>query len=91
MRRADRLPRAAARRPAPGTGSGGGYATFLGAKLGVHLPFWWDLGAIAVFSLIVFYFAVNSRLSPERTNAHALEAAADARQEDLDLGVGHAA
>jgi amino acid transporter len=74
-----------------GAGSSGGYATFLGAKLGVHLPFWWDLGAIAVFSLIVFYFAVNSRLGPERTIAHAEEAAADAHQEDLDLGVGHAA
>jgi hypothetical protein len=39
----------------------------------------------------VFYYAVNSRLSPERTNAHALETAADAHQEDLDLGVAHAA
>jgi amino acid transporter len=72
-----------------GTGSAGGYQTFLGAKIGVHLPFWWDLGAIAVFSLIVFYFAVNSRLGPERVQAHAEEAAADAHQEDLDLGVGH--
>lgn len=71
------------------TGSTGGYATFLGTKLGVHLPFWWDLGAIAVFSLIVFYLGVNSRLSPERVVAHAEEAAADAHQEDLDLGVGH--
>jgi amino acid transporter len=73
------------------TGSGGGYATFLGTKLTVHLPFWWDLGAIAVFSLIVFYFGVNSRLGPERTLVHAEEAAADAHQEDLDLGVGHPA
>jgi hypothetical protein len=31
---------------------------------------------------------VHSRLSPERTEANALEAAAD--QEDLDLGVGPA-
>jgi len=74
-----------------GTGSAGGYETFLGAKLGVHLPFWWDLGAIAVFSLVVFYFAVNSHLGTERVVAHAEEAAADAHQEDLDLGVGHAA
>jgi len=73
-----------------GTGSAGGYETFLGAKLGVHLPFWWDLGAIAVFSLVVFYFAVNSHLGTERVVAHAEEAAADAHQEDLDLGVGHA-
>jgi amino acid transporter len=73
------------------TGSSGGYATFLGTKIGVHLPFWWDLGGIAVFALIVFYFAVNSSLSTERVIAHAEEAAADAHQEDLDLGVGHVA
>ena len=69
----------------------GGYDTFFGLKIGVHLPFWWDLGAIAVFALIVFYFGVNSRLGPERVQAHAEEAAADAHQEDLDLGVGHSA
>ena len=71
------------------TGSGGGYATFLGAKLGLHMRFGWDLIIIGVFSLAVFYFAVNSRLGPEQTVAHAEEAAADAHQEDLDLGVGH--
>jgi amino acid transporter len=73
------------------TGSAGGYATFFGVKIGVHLPFWWDLGAIAIFALIVFYYGVNSRLGPERVEEHALEAAADAHQEDLDLGVGHTA
>jgi hypothetical protein len=44
-----------------------------------------------VFSLIVFYYAVNSRLGPEQVSEHALEAAADAHQEDLDLGVGQPA
>jgi amino acid transporter len=73
------------------TGSSGGYATFLGTKIGVHMPFWYDLGAIAIFSLIVFYYGVYSRLGPERVAAHAEEVAADAHQEDLDLGVGHAA
>jgi amino acid transporter len=74
-----------------GTGSGGGYATFLGARLGFHMRFGWDLLIIAIFALAVFYFAVNSRLSPEQTQAHALEAAADAHQENLDLSVGHPA
>ncbi len=73
------------------TGSAGGYSVFLGAKLGLHMRFGWDLLIIAIFSLAVFYFAVNSRLGPEQTQAHALEAAADAHQEDLDLGVGHPA
>jgi amino acid transporter len=67
----------------------GGFDTFLGIKIHTHLPFWWDLGAITIFSLIVFYYGVNSRLGPERVLAHAEEAAADAHQEDLDLGVGH--
>ena len=67
----------------------GGYSQVFGIALHHHLPFWWDLGYIAVFSLVVFYYAVHSRLSPERTQAHAIEAAADAHQEDLDLGVGH--
>jgi hypothetical protein len=39
----------------------------------------------------VFYFAVNSHLGSDRVVAHAEEAAADAHQEDLDLGVGHSA
>ena len=62
----------------------------MGIKIGAHLPFWWDLLGITIFALIVFYYGVNSRLGPERTQEHALEAAADAHQEDLDLGVGHA-
>ena len=68
-----------------------GYDSVFGIKINHHLPFWWDLGAIAIFALIVFYYGVNSRLGPERTQEHALEAAADAHQEDLDLGMGHAA
>ncbi|MBV9449229.1 MAG: APC family permease [Streptosporangiaceae bacterium] len=67
------------------------YPAIFGIKVTHHLPFWWDLGYIAVFSLIVFYWGVNSRLGPERTLRHAEEAAADAHQEDLDLGVGHPA
>ena len=59
-----------------------GYNEAFGIKITHHLPFWWDLGAIAIFSLIVFYYGVNSRLGPERVLEHALEAAADAHQED---------
>jgi amino acid transporter len=68
-----------------------GYDEVFGIKITHHMPFWWDLGAIAIFSLIVFYYGVNSRLGPERVLEHAEEAAADAHQEDLDLGVGHPA
>jgi amino acid transporter len=75
----------------PPIGAPSGYLTFLGAKLGLHMRFGWDLLIIAIFSLAVFYYAVNSHLSPEQVNEHALEAAADAHQEDLDLGVGHPA
>ena len=52
------------------------------------MPFWWDIGAIAIFSLIAYCYAISSRLGPERVNANGLEAVADAHQEDIDLGVG---
>ena len=68
-----------------------GYTEVFGIKIGHHLPFWWDLGSIAIFSLAVFYYAVNSRLGPEQTRQHAEEAAADAHQEDLDMGIAQPA
>jgi amino acid transporter len=67
------------------------YPAVFGIKITHHLPFWWDIAGIAVYSLIIFYYAVNSRLSPERTEANVLEAVADAHQEDLDLGIGEPA
>jgi hypothetical protein len=69
----------------------GGFPTVFGIKISHHLPFWWDIGAIAVFSLIIFYYAVGSRLSSERVNTNVLEAVADAHQEDIDLGIGEPA
>jgi amino acid transporter len=69
----------------------GGYPSVFGIAIHHHLPFWWDIGSIAVFSLIVFYFAINTRLGPERVNANVLEAVSDAHQEDIDLGIGEPA
>jgi amino acid transporter len=69
----------------------GGYSQVFGIKINHHMPFWWDIGAIAIYSLIVFYYAINSRLGPERVNANVLEAVADAHQEDIDLGIGEPA
>jgi amino acid transporter len=63
----------------------GGYSQVFGIKLHHHLPFWWDIGSISVFSLIVFYYAVNSHLGPARVNENAAEAIADAHVEDLEL------
>jgi hypothetical protein len=44
-----------------------------------------------VFSLIVFYYGIHSRLSPERIEANVVETVADAHQEDLDLGIAEPA
>lgn len=66
----------------------GGYPSVFGIAINHHLPFWWDIGGVAVFSLIVFYYAINTRLGPERVNANVLEAVSDAHQEDIDLGIG---
>jgi amino acid transporter len=63
----------------------GGFSQVFGIPIHHHLPFWWDIGAITVFSLIVFYYAVHSRLSPERTAVNVGEAVADAEQEELAL------
>ena len=69
----------------------GGYPSVFRVKISHHLPFWWDIGSIAVFSLIIFYYAINSRLGPERVNTNVLVAVADAHQEDLDLGIAEPA
>jgi hypothetical protein len=52
-----------------------------------HLPLWWDVGAVAAFSLAVYYYAIHGRLGPERVVSNVLEAVSDAHQEDLDLGL----
>lgn len=65
----------------------GGYPSVFGIAIHHHLPFWWDIGAVAVFSLAVYYYAIHSRLGPERVAPQVQEAIADAHQEELDLGV----
>jgi len=65
----------------------GGYPSVFGIAIHHHLPFWWDIGAVAVFSLAVYYYAIHSRLGPERVAPQVQEAIADAQQEELDLGV----
>jgi amino acid transporter len=65
----------------------GSYSSVFGIAIHHHLPFWWDIGAVAVFSLAVYYYAIHSRLGPERVAPQVREAIADAHQEELDLSV----
>jgi hypothetical protein len=65
----------------------GSYSSVFGIAIHHHLPFWWDIGAVAVFSLAVYYYAIHSRLGPERAAPQVREAIADAHQEELDLSV----
>jgi len=65
----------------------GSYPSVFGIAIHHHLPFWWDIGAVAVFSLAVYYYAIHSRLGPERVAPQVQEAIADAHQEELDLAV----
>jgi amino acid transporter len=67
----------------------GGYSSVFGIALHHHLPFWWDVGAVAVFSLAVYYYAVHSRLGPERVVPHVLEAVSDAHSEDPNTIAEH--
>jgi hypothetical protein len=34
-----------------------------------RLPFWWDMVVVAVFSLIIYYWAQATRLSTEEVSA----------------------
>jgi amino acid transporter len=65
----------------------GGFSEVFGIPIHHHLPFWWDVAAITVFSLAVFYYAVHSRLSPARVAANVSDAVAGAAQEELALEV----
>jgi len=65
----------------------GGYSSVFGIPIHHHMPFWWDIAAISVFSLIVFYYAIHSRLGPERVSVSAQEAISDAHMEDLEMEV----
>ena len=65
----------------------GGFSEVFGIPIHHHLPFWWDIGAITVFSLIVFYYAVHSRLGPARVAVNVNDAVADADQDELALEV----
>jgi len=69
----------------------GGYPAIFGIPIHHHLPFWWDVAAVSVFSLIIYYCAVASRLGPERVIPNVMAAVADAHQEDLAIGVGEPA
>ena len=68
----------------------GSYTKVFGLTVPYHMPFWWDLGIIAVFSLVIFYWGVHSSLTPERVREHAAEAQADAESAELDLAVPEA-
>ena len=68
----------------------GSYNTVFGLTVPFHMPFWWDLGIIAVFSLVIFYWGVHSSLTPARVREHAAEAQADAESAELDLAVPEA-
>jgi hypothetical protein len=46
-----------------------------------HLPNWWDLAAIAAFSLAIYYWAVHSTLPHQRVSAAVEQAETEASVE----------
>ena len=50
-----------------------------------HIHFWWDMGVVAIFSLVIYYWAVATRLPDEEmlalVNAQAVET-----KDEHDLG-----
>jgi amino acid transporter len=52
------------------------------------IPFWWDMGAVAVFSLVIFYLAQLLALPSEAVELTAAEAHMSMSEEDVEFGVG---
>ena len=46
-----------------------------------HLPNWWDLAAIAAFSLVIYNWAVHSTLPQQRVSAAVEQVEAEASVE----------
>ncbi|HTT92938.1 MAG TPA: APC family permease [Acidimicrobiales bacterium] len=57
---------------------------------GAHhvIPFWWDLGIVAVFSLAVFYLSQWLALPSGAVAANIAEAHMPTSEEDIDFGAG---
>jgi amino acid transporter len=65
--------------------AGMGVISFLGptdfAGIGV-IPFGWDVLVVAAFSLIIYFYAVSVRLSPEEVRGRVADARAEAEEEE---------
>jgi amino acid transporter len=69
--------------------AGIGVISFLGptdfAGIGV-IPFGWDVLVVADFSLVIYFYAISVRLTPEAVRSHVADARAEAEEEE-DLAV----
>ena len=52
------------------------------------IPFWWDLGAVAAFSLVIFYLSQLLALPSLVVEANVAEADMCTSEEDVDFGDG---
>ena len=52
-----------------------------------HIPFWWDILVVAVFSLVIYYWAMYTGLSREETLD--LVARQSGQEELPDTGLHH--
>lgn len=51
------------------------------------LPDWWDLAAVAVFSLVIFYFALSVAMPSEKVQAMVAEQEDELAAEEAELGI----
>jgi amino acid transporter len=49
------------------------------------IPFWWDIGIVAAFSVAIYVLALAVRLSPERTQEYIGDLTAEDRAEAIEL------
>ncbi|HVA61667.1 MAG TPA: hypothetical protein VNG13_14195 [Mycobacteriales bacterium] len=53
-----------------------------------NIPFWWDLVVVAVFSLVIYYFAVSLALTTEEVATAVKTVEEEARAEQSALAIG---
>ena len=65
-----------------------GWAFGLALMAKQTIPFWWDLAAVAAFSLVIYYAAVHFAQSRERVAAAIKSVEQELAVEEAELGVG---
>jgi hypothetical protein len=51
------------------------------------IPFGWDVRVVAAFSLVIYFYAISVRLSPDEVRGHVADAREEAEEVEEELAV----